>query len=358
MIRLQRWLGLGLLALATPALAAYVVPPVQEQTVPGAADAAGEAADSAIPVLPLRGDLAGDLEVFQTRYEDTFAGIGNRLSLGYLELVKANPGVDPWLPGEGTSITLPRQYILPEGRREGIVVNLAEYRLYYFHNNGVAVYPVGVGTDDNPSPLTDAEVTMRLESPAWYPPASIRAEYEAAGDYLPRMIPPGPENPLGSHALLLSEQGYLIHGTNKQFGVGMQVSHGCFRMYNEDISTLAFEVEKGTSVQVIDQPVKIGIHDREVWLEVHRPAEDYSDADRERLWQQVTARLEQLREEMPGVEIQRHSVELAVDQGDGIPRLIGERLNRVAAEDGMDAETDAGSATSSENNDNNLQLWF
>ena len=142
-----------------------------------------------VPTFPVQGDLAGELGVFETRYEDTFAAIGNRLAMGYLELVKANPGVDPWLPGDGTTITLPRQYVLPDARREGIVINLAEYRLYYFTDEGVQVYPVGVGTAENPSPLTDAEVTMPLESPAWYPPASIRAEYEASGDYLPRMIP-------------------------------------------------------------------------------------------------------------------------------------------------------------------------
>lgn len=306
-----------------------------------------------VPLLPLDGDVAGDLAVFHTRYEDTFAKLGSRLSLGYLELVKANPGVDPWLPGEGTLITLPRHYVMPETRREGIVVNLAEYRLYYFRDGGVEVYPVGVGTDDNPSPLTDAEVTMRLESPAWYPPASIRAEYAASGGYLPRMIPPGPDNPLGTHALALSEAGYLIHGTNKGFGVGMQVSHGCFRMYNEDIAGLAFSVAKGTSVQVVDQPVKVGLNGREVWLEVHRSAEDYSDDDRNRLWQQVAERLERLRAELPGVEIQRQAVELAVDQADGLPRVIGEQLAQVAADDG-DADTTA----SSDDNNRFLQLWF
>ncbi|WP_245749885.1 L,D-transpeptidase family protein [Marinobacter zhejiangensis] len=319
-------------------------------------EAPGELADQAprVPLLPITGDVAGDLAVLHTSYDDTFAQIGSRLSLGYLELVKANPGIDPWLPGEGTLITLPRQYVMPETRREGIVVNLAEYRLYYFRDGGVEVYPVGVGTDDNPSPLTDAEVTMRLESPAWYPPASIRAEYTARGEYLPRMIPPGPENPLGTHALALSEAGYLIHGTNKGFGVGMQVSHGCFRMYNADIAGLAFSVAKGTSVQVVDQPVKLGLNDGEIWLEVHRGEEEYSEQDRSVLWQQVSERLEQLREEMPGVEIQREAVELAVDQADGIPRLIGEHVARLAA-DGSEADA---AASSDQNNNNFLQLWF
>ncbi|MDX1550981.1 MAG: L,D-transpeptidase family protein [Marinobacter sp.] len=285
-----------------------------------------------VPTFKIEGDLAGELSVIATRYEDTFAAIGNRDSLGYLELVKANPGVDPWLPGEGTRITVPRRYVLPDVKREGIVINLAEYRLYYFTEEGVQVYPVGVGTEDNPSPLTDAEVTMPLESPAWYPPASIRAEYEASGDYLPRMIPPGPDNPLGTHALMLSEKGYLIHGTNKLFGVGMQVSHGCFRMYNEDISRFVYQVNKGTPVRVIREPVKIGLKGNEVWMEVHRPHEEYSEQDRTKLWRAVSSAIEEFRTKMPGVEVQRMAIELAVDQADGLPRMIGERVARVANE--------------------------
>nr|WP_228743366.1 L,D-transpeptidase family protein [Marinobacter sp. F4218] len=292
-----------------------------------------------VPTFPLKGDLAGELDVFTTRYEDTFAAIGNRIAMGYLELVKANPGVDPWLPGEGTTITLPRQYVMPDARREGIVINLAEYRLYYFTDNGVQVYPVGVGSEENPSPLTDAKVTMPLESPAWYPPASIRAEYERSGEFLPRMIPPGPSNPLGSHALMLSEKGYLIHGTNKKFGVGMAVSHGCFRMYNEDISRFIYQVEKGTSVQVVRDPVKIGMSGGEVWLEVHRPNEEYPQEDRDKLWRQVFTEVEAFEKQHPGVEMQRRAIEIAVDQADGIPIMIGERVARMAADETVEDKT-------------------
>jgi len=296
--------------------------------------ASGQATDRSprVPTFEIKGDLAGRLDVFTTRYEDTFAEVGSQLAMGYLELVKANPGVDPWLPGEGTTITLPRQYVMPEARREGIVINLAEYRLYYFAEDGVQVYPVGVGTSENPSPLADAKVTMPLESPAWYPPDSIRAEYEASGDFLPRMIPPGPDNPLGSHALLLSEKGYLIHGTNKRFGVGMPVSHGCFRMYNEDISRFVYQAGKGTSVQIVNDPVKMGMSGGEVWLEVHRPHEEYNQKDRDRLWQEATREVEAFRLKHPGVEVQRKAIELAVDQADGIPAMVGEQISRVASD--------------------------
>ncbi len=310
-----------------------------------------------VPVLSVTGDLAGGLAVVASRYEDTFAAIGNTHSLGFLELVKANPGVDPWLPGEGTTITLPRHYVLPEAKRKGIVINLAEYRLYYFTDKGVSVYPVGVGTEDNPSPVTDASVTMTLESPAWYPPKSILAKAKKDGEYLPRMIPPGPDNPLGPYAIMLSEPGYLIHGTNKQFGVGTQVSHGCFRMYNEDISRFVYEVAKGASVQVVNQPVKVGMNGSEVWLEVHRSGEEYPEADREALWKTVSTRLETLRQNVPGLELQRGAIESAVDQADGIPRMIGEQLTQVAAE--QTTSTGNKVPADGDNNDSSaLRLWF
>ena len=351
---LMAWITLGLLAIGSVQALAESSKNTSPQAGGEQVDQAGpeETEQSRVPVFPIEGDLAGRLGVMTTSYEDTFAAIGNQNSLGYLELVKANPSVDPWLPGEGTTITVPRRYVLPDVERKGIVIDLAEYRLYYFTDTGVQVYPVGVGTEDNPSPLTDAEVTMALESPAWYPPASIRAEYEALGEYLPRMIPPGPGNPLGTHALMLSERGYLIHGTNKLFGVGMQVSHGCFRMYNEDISRFVYEVSKGTSVRVIREPVKIGMRENEVWLEVHRPEEDYSAEERESLWQTVSAKIEIFREQRPGVEVQRSAIEEAVDLADGLPRMIGEQLTRVAGETATpDRSTPDGDGIPQ-------QLWF
>jgi L,D-transpeptidase ErfK/SrfK len=293
-----------------------------------------------VPTFPVEGDLAGQLEVITTEYEDTFAGLGHELAFGYLELVKANPGVDPWLPGEGTRVVLPRHYVLPDAPREGIVINLAEYRLYYYTDGGVQVYPVGIGREENPSPLTDGKVTMPLESPAWYPPPSIRAAYEARGEYLPRMIPPGPDNPLGTHALLLSVEGYLIHGTNKRFGVGMAVSAGCFRMYNEDISRFVYQVEKGTPVEIIRQPVKLGLSGDEVWLEVHRPNADYPAEDRDMLWRATLEELEAFHEKYPDAQVRRRSIELAVAEASGIPTLIGERLTQMASGKAAEPEAD------------------
>lgn len=293
------------------------------------------------PVLPIKGDLVGHMDTMTTTYEDTFADIGSRTSIGYLELVHANPGVDPWLPGDGTQITLPEQHILPDAPRKGIVINLAEFRLYYYTDGGVKTYPVGVGTEQNPSPLTQAKVTMRLESPAWYPPDSVRAEYKASGESLPMMIPPGPENPLGPYALKLSAKGYLIHGTNKKFGIGMQVSHGCIRMYNGDISELVYAVPKGTEVQFVDQPVKVGLSGNEVWLEIHRPKETLDKETKDFLWHAVMQQMDQLLEAHPGIEFQREAVELAVDQADGVPRLVGEQVRQMAKAETEDDDNDA-----------------
>lgn len=320
---------LMLLFMALPAWADEAAAGPQQEPAEAAAESPAKTRPP-VPSWPVTSDLVGHLSYMTAHYEDTFAQIGTVQSLGYLELVKANPGVDPWLPGEGTQITLPRLHILPDAKRQGIVINLAEYRLYYFNDGKVKVYPVGVGTDDNPSPLTDATVTMRLESPAWYPPDSVRAQYAATGDHLPRMIPPGPANPLGSHALLLSAKGYLIHGTNKDFGVGTQVSHGCFRMYNDDIERFVYMVDKGTHVQIVNQPVKIGMNGREVWLEVHRPHEKYAEATRNELWTRTMDMIADFKKGRPNLELKRRAIELAVDQADGIPRMIGEQVARVA----------------------------
>lgn len=278
-------------------------------------------------------DMVGAVNRLHATFEDTLAAIGDRESLGYLELVHANPDIDPWLPGEGAQIILPSRFILPEGPREGIVVNLAEYRLYFFQGNEVSTYPVGVGTSTSPSPLTQTKVTMRLESPTWYPPESVRQEHLADGDPLPRIVPPGPENPLGPFALQLAEEGYLIHGTNKRFGIGMQVSHGCIRMYNQDISELIWKANKGTPVRIIDQPVKFGIQENMLWVEVHRGHEETSPEDQDRLWRAAMEQIKLVEKRQPGLELNRRRLELAIESANGIPQRVGEIVPTQLAAD-------------------------
>ncbi|MCW2292901.1 L,D-transpeptidase ErfK/SrfK [Pseudomonas sp. BIGb0408] len=228
-----------------------------------------------LPLPPPGEDVVGEIQVIKARYEDTFADIGTANDLGYLEMVAANPGVDAWLPGEGTDIVLPTRFILPPGPREGIVINLAEYRLYYFPKgqNVVYTYPLGIGREGWSSPVTDARITAKTPNPGWYPPQSIRDEHAADGDPLPSYVPPGPDNPLGPYKMSLSVPGYLIHGSNKKFGIGMRVSHGCFRMLNNNVLELAGKVPVGTPVRIIDEPYKFGVSNGKVYLEAHAPLE-------------------------------------------------------------------------------------
>lgn len=220
-------------------------------------------------------------ERIAARYEDTLIELARRYSLGYEELTRVNPGVDPWLPGEGTEILLPGRRILPPGPHEGIIVNLPEHRLYYFPKPRrgerpiVMTFPVSIGKMDWRTPLGETRIVGKQVRPSWFPPESVRKEHAARGEPLPRVVPPGPNNPLGEHAMRLgiSPGSYLIHGTNNPDAVGMPVTHGCIRMYPEDIAALFAVVPVGTKVRIINEPVKAAFVDGELLLEVHPPVD-------------------------------------------------------------------------------------
>ncbi|MCU9950149.1 L,D-transpeptidase family protein [Pseudomonas sp. PDM13] len=240
---------------------------------------AGHAAALELPLPPPGEDIVGQVQVIKAKYEDTFADIGVANDLGYLEMVAANPGVDPWLPGTGTEILLPTRFILPPGPREGIVINLAEYRMYYFPKgeNVVHTYPLGIGREGWGSPINTTKITAKTPNPAWYPPKSIREEHAADGDPLPTVVPAGPDNPLGPFKFTLGLPGYLIHGSNKKFGIGMRVSHGCFRMLNNNVLELAKMAPVGTPVRIINEPYKFGVSGGKVYIEAHTPLNDHGD---------------------------------------------------------------------------------
>jgi L,D-transpeptidase ErfK/SrfK len=239
--------------------------------------------------LAPRQELVGETQVIFARYENTFSAIGRQFNLGYEEMRRANPGVDQWLPGEGTPIYLPTQTILPEAPQVGIVVNVPAMRLYYFTTEKpktagepevvkVSTHPVGIGTEGWATPFGEAKVMQKAKDPTWYVPASVRKEHAERGDPLPSVVPPGPDNPLGAYAMTLSLPGYLIHGTNKPAGVGMRSSHGCIRLYPEDIEALFGKVARGTAVRLVNQPVLAAWRDGQLYLEVHPPlAEETHD---------------------------------------------------------------------------------
>ena len=225
-------------------------------------------------------DLIGETGKTSTVYADTLIDIARIHRLGYEEIRLANPGVDTWIPGEGTAVRLPTQFILPRSGRQGIVINLAEYRMYYFYRNdnssGVRTFPISIGRMDWETPLGTARVIAKAKDPSWYPPASIRQEWAADGRELGAIVPPGPDNPLGRFAMRLDIPGYLIHGTNRPAGVGMRVTHGCIRMFPEDIEWLFGRAALETRVEIVNQPFKVGWSGADLYLEVHPPLEEGS----------------------------------------------------------------------------------
>jgi L,D-transpeptidase ErfK/SrfK len=232
--------------------------------------------------LPADGSpVIGSDTTVLSHYRDTLFDIARRYGLGYEEIVRANPGVDIWMPGAGTRVLLPKRRILPPGSREGIVVNLPEHRLYYFPKPAkneapvVITYPVSIGKDGDTTPLGQTQIIEKVEHPSWIPTQSIRAKHAALGDPLPRVIGPGPDNPLGDFKMRLGfgDGTYEIHGTNKPMTVGMAATYGCIGMYPEDLKALYALISVGTPVRLINVPVKVAWSAGTLLVEAH-PAID------------------------------------------------------------------------------------
>ncbi len=221
--------------------------------------------------------IVGELDSVVVGREHTMLDIAREYGFGYNDLKLLNPNIDTWLPEDGEVIQLPSRFILPNVPRDGIVLNIPEMRMYYFpprkkgEPDKVFTYPLGVGREGWATPYKQTRIIGKKEHPDWRPPESIRKEHEEAGDPLPVIVKAGPDNPLGDHALRLGLPSYLIHGTNKPWGVGMRVSHGCIRLYPEDIAELFDQVKVGTAVNIINNPYKIGEADGVLYLEAHPP---------------------------------------------------------------------------------------
>ncbi|WP_181423462.1 L,D-transpeptidase family protein [Halomonas heilongjiangensis] len=233
--------------------------------------------------LPAEGDVIGEVYTVETRGDETLLDVAREHNVGYEEIRRANPEVSIWVPGEGTEVVIPARFILPDTERTGVVINIAELRLYYFPETKtgeaprVETYPIGIGREGFDTPLGVTKTTMRLEDPAWYPPRSVREEAAARGESAPGVVPPGPDNPLGRHAILLDIPGYLIHGTNQPDGVGMRASRGCIRMFPEDIASVFGRVPDGTRVELVDQPIKAGWADGTPYVQAYAALEDQEE---------------------------------------------------------------------------------
>ncbi len=233
--------------------------------------------------------VVGAPQIVYVSAENTLSDLAREYGLGYDEIVAANPDVDPWLPGDRTPVLLPTQYVVPDVPREGMVLNIASKRLFYFPEmpegqpQTVMTYPIGIGRIGWETPLGATQVVSKATDPHWYVPASVRREHAELGNPLPSVVPPGPDNPLGTHVLKLEMPGYLIHGTNQPYGVGMRVSHGCVRLYPENIELLYSLVAVGEPVRIINEPYLLGRNNGELYFEAHQPLEDDVASPAERL---------------------------------------------------------------------------
>jgi L,D-transpeptidase ErfK/SrfK len=265
--------------------------------------------------------------------EEKLFDVARRYGLGYPEIVRANPGADIWKPRGTQEILLPVRRILPPTPHDGVVINLPEHRLYYYprpkpgEKRVVVTYPVSIGRMDWHSPLGETRIIAKERHPNWYPTDSVRQEHAARGDPLPKVVPPGPKNPLGEYKMRLAvgDGTYEIHGTNNPVAVGLAVTHGCIRMYPEDVAALFASVPVGTKVWLINEPVKIAYVDGKLLLEVHPPVDgegQVAQVDPEVLAQKLRAALAQ-----DTAAIHWEFARKALETATGVPTVVGVRAH-------------------------------
>ncbi len=286
--------------------------------------------------------VVGDLKSIKVSRDETVADLAIRYKTGFQDLLIANPNSHHWSPKTNSKYLIPSMYILPQESYNGIILNLAELRLYFYirgsdlyENTKVLTYPVGIGRLDWKTPLGETFIKTKVESPSWYPPKSIILEHEERGEILPREVKPGPDNPLGNYVLKLNvDGGYLLHGTNKKHGIGMMVSHGCIRLRNEDIETIFHNAPVGTKVKIINQPIKLGIYKNFLYMEVHafNKKEVYSNNQKnllttDNIYMPVNQVMNFI-EKNPSYSIQWKKVFETFEESKGIPIIIGKRSYR------------------------------
>jgi len=274
-----------------------------------------------------------DAPLIPSEQDETLLDVARRFLLGQTEIVRLNPNVDRWLVKKGVMVRIPNRRILPDTPHDGITLNLPEFRMYYYPRDQeegspqlVMSYAHGVGRQDWKTPLGKTSVVRKVKDPSWRPPESIRKEHAADGDILPTVVPPGPHNPLGAYALNLAIRGYLIHGTDidKIFGIGMQITHGCIRMYPEDIEELYNSVNVGTPVYIVKQPIKVGWLNNVLYIEAH-PDLEGEEMSQDRRFAIALALIKKANnQEIP--EFDQLALNQALKNLDGDPVAIYERL--------------------------------
>ncbi len=274
------------------------------------------------------------MAITRAEQDETLLDVARRFLLGQTEIVRLNPDVDRWLVKKGEIVRLSNRRILPDSPHNGITLNISEYRMYYYPPTKkgqapqqVMSYAHGVGRQDWKTPLGKTKVTRKVMNPAWYPPESIRREHAAKGDPLPRIVPPGPNNPLGTRALHLDLPGeYRIHGTDidKINGIGMQITHGCVRMYPKDVEELYDLVAVGTPVYIVKQPIKVGWLDNVLYIEAHPGLEGEETTLAQRFVVALGLIQKASNQEMPNYD--QKALDLALKAESGEPTPIYERL--------------------------------
>jgi len=348
--RLTLALALGLAAagcsLFRPPPAPPPAPPVEPPPPPALPR---PTATHRFELTPESGDVVGYVQKTTIGKDDTMPDIARRFDVGYEEILLANPGVDPWLPGVGREVVVPTQFVLPAAPHEGVVVNVAAMRIFYYppHKKGepqlVYTHPIGIGRVGWKTPEGTTKIISRQKDPVWVVPKSVREEHAEDGEKLPAIVPAGPDNPLGAYEFRLSWPSYLIHGTNKPYGVGMRSSHGCMRLYPEDIAVFYDLIPIGTKVTVVNQPYLFGWRDGTLYLQAYAVMEDDArdwDKNRERLLakllnpkqrQKIGDRIEG---QIKDIDWQRvgdlahtpRAVPVPVTGGEGLDEVLGQSL--------------------------------
>ncbi len=292
-------------------------------------------------LIPQNGDtVIGDLKTTTTTYQDTISDVAFRFGQGFREMRIANPLIDAWLPGDGSQVVIPSQYILPNTSHEGIVINVPEMRMYYYPKPKkgepafVVTYPISIGRQDWSTPHGETKIVSKTVKPSWYPPESIRIEHEEKGDPLPRIVPAGPDNPLGEYAMKLGIPGYLVHSTNKPYGLGMRVTHGCIRMYPTHIESLFKDVKVGTRVRIVNQPYKVGWKGDRLYLETHPHLAEDEEKFKDHYSHVIGLMIDAMGDRQQDIDWEQ--LQSALANASGIPMAVGLGVVRQAETSQLD----------------------